>query len=368
MKKVSFIISFVFISTQSFAGYILPDLSRSKSQFNLSPIAVGFSDRKSMSLTAVHNNVSTDLNNSKLLEDNQNLLSGSIFYSSPSFNLEVSGNAEKDKTNYVNTNLADSNNDNYNLSAMIAAPFTESIRGGLGLAAGKRTTNDSSVKTEDDEVIFIPAIGFKIQPNIAVGLGIFHDSFTTKNTALNSTTTEAPELTTNNLFAGLAYGVDQKIGEDGFGIEAVVFVQSKKSATNNVTSVSSGKMSALSISGNYIAKSLDFYFTTNLSTGKNYNETITSNTQYLLLKPEIMISNPFYFSPQFLYTHAKNRDSSSGLDVIENAQLLGIGVGGGMRVTQYDISLDYLHQNTKLSSVNYRSYENKLSGRFTFYY
>lgn len=366
MKRLLCLSTVAFFSTQSFAGFILPDLSRSKSTQNASPIAVGFSDRNAATAMYTHTKQVADVNDIKNSEDNTNAFSGSVFYSNPSLHFEFVADYEKDKTHFTDPLLSDSDTDLYDFFGALGIPFGESIKAGISFESKKNTTNYSSSKTEASDVSITPGVGIKILPNTAIGFGVSHNTNSQKSIDQFAVTTQFPDLVTNQFFAGVAYGVDQKIGENGLGIEAVVQYRPKYSASSGNYISNAGTETAVFVSGNYIIDRLDLSFNAAVSTGKNYSETTSTSSQVIILKPEVTISNPFYISPVLQYFHSKDK-SLSGADANTNADLFGYGIGAGMRVAKYDLSANYVHQKVT-STGNFKDNIDAISGRFTFYY
>lgn len=367
MKHLLGFTAVALFSTQAFAGFILPDLSRSKSTPNLSPIAVGFSERNAATLALDHLGQKVTIDGGGSYEQNTKSATGLLFYSNPSVHFEAEFNISKEESDYENPQLLDIDGSAYDIKGTIAAPFTESVRAGISVETEKTTSNYSVTRSETKTLNITPGIGFKLQPQVAIGFGLEHRKKSTKET-FGNVVTNYPDLKTNTLFAGVAYGVDQKIGEDGFGIEAVVtHTPKEKSEINASISLASGRTTSLIISGNYIFDKIDVSLLSMLSTGKNYDETTTTDSQVVVLRSEFMIASPYYLTPQLSFIHSKDK-STTGTDTNFNFKSFGYGLSAGMRVAQYDVSLGYTHLDSKSTAVGFKNVGNQIFGKFSFYF
>jgi hypothetical protein len=362
MKLLCSLTTITFFSAQAYAGFILPDLSRSKSDANASPIAVGFSNRNSTTLDLTRTSVSGDNNGADYSDGTVREASASLFYSNPRFHAEVVGNLGNSETNYKPTSVADTDTNDYGIHGSFAMPF-EALSLGVAVGVAHSDSLASGVKTDFNTTDITVAGGYKFMPNMAVGLGLTHTIDKPKNKVVGGTITEYPSLKTNDFFLGVAYGVDQKIGENGFGVEAVVSHTPKEKEG----SLSQGATTSVAVDGNYIMDMVDFKFAALFSKGKDYADVNSKDALVLGVKPEIMISNPFYVTPQVSYAHVKN-SADSGVDnkVTTKAWIYGTDVG--MRVAKYDVALTYLHGSVDTTSSTISTDTNSIAARFTLYF
>lgn len=355
MKLLCTLATVTFLSAQAYAGIILPELGRSKSVENSSPIAVGFSQRNSMNATLGYTFNNTENNGVDLYETTDKTGDFSVFYTGKSFNLEVLAGLNYGSKDYDAATTTDDELDGQDIKAtgaMTMGNFTF----GLSASAARSADKDSTTKDVTKNYVITPAAAMKIMPNIAVGVGINHVIDSGESIVVGGNVTEEPTLHTNEIFIGAAYGVDQKIGENGFGAEAVLSHRLKAEEKTK----SEGERSTLTINGNFTQDMFDVKATVVAYTGKNYNKSVKSNGQAFLVRPEMMIASPFYVAPVGGFAQTKEASVKT--------KTWTYGLGFGMRTAMHDIELAYVRGSADQDPGTQETTANKATARYSFYF
>jgi hypothetical protein len=359
MSKLSIVIvGSVLTSLGANAGYILPELGRSQLIQNASPVAVGLSERKLVSLNYEHDNLTTNNNGVEYSKDTDNEFGGRFDYAYQNFKTELDGSYTKAKSDYSNPSISGSNHSIYSLEGSFAAIFNDSFVAGINLKNVKVIDNLSISKDETKTTNVVPALGFKFNESMAVGFGMNHET---------QSGTNQTSLSSSSLFAGVAYGVSRKIGADGFGVEAVVNYQPKEKDTNGSSTLEVGKKTAIFINGGFTQGMFDLTYMAMMDFGKSYDEKNTVTSQMISLFPEFMVASPIYVSPILSYSYSKNKSEITGLDSTTTdtkTTLLGLGVG--YRQNNIDGNIYYMHQSSKNDSSNLELKGNQIVVNLTF--
>lgn len=369
MKMFGYALTLTLLSTQAFSGTILSDLSRTKSEANSSPIAVAYSNRNSVNLTFAHTSADAKLSSFKIFDETSNATEISLFTSVEKAHMEFVLSMSNTNLDYVAATTSDVDANNYDLSATYSMHFTETFAAGLTLSAVHNSSLTGVTKTNSNIYEITPGVGFKFQPNMALGFGVHQKFDKQKVSTTGGTITELPALATSELFVGVAYGVDQKISQDGLGVEAVVLHKPKAKKTQGAYTLAEGATTSFLVDGNYTLSQLDLGFDVNYVTGDNYNKTLSTKVQAYNVKAEYMIAGPFYMAPQAGYLNVEN---TTTLVTTTNDTTKGwvYGLGAGMRQNQLDAELVYVHGSldskagTSLVDLN----TNTISGRVSFYF
>ncbi len=366
MKKLGTFLALSLLTSQAFSGEILPDLSRTKSEPNSSPVAVAFSKRDSASLVLSKNWGTAEASGSDLYDQDTKSLNASVFTSKTSLHMEFTTTLANDEIESLRTNSGVSTNI-YDASASFGMSLTDNFVAGLSASINHIAELDGSTKETNDVYEITPGVGFKIQPNMAVGAGIHQRFNKARYTTVGTSSNELPALATSEIFVGAAYGVDQKIGENGFGVEAVVSHTPKAKETSQGQSVSQGSDTTFTVDGNYTLDQLDVGATVMYSTGDNYDDTASRKAQFYTVRPEYLVTSTIYVAPQATYANLKNT-SDSGADGSDTTKGWLYGTGVGMRTALYDLELTYVHGSVDVSTGNASLDSNQVTARASFYF
>lgn len=372
MKYVT-LCAVVFISTSTMAGVVLPNLMKSKSIPNESPIAVGFSDRKAATANVAYGTSNTTTNGIKEYEDKNTTLNANAFYNHNNLvSAEVEIGYLRSKTDNKRNNKS-STNRNHDFAASVGVTPIEMISAGISFS--RETQNDyaeNTTKTIDTDQTITPAIGVKITPEIAIGAGV--DFIKSKTTVKSPTPTSMdvvyPTLTSERFFLGAAYGVNQKAAANGFGTELVYSHQGKEKVVGNGITVSSGTTDGFINTTHYLTDSSDVFFTLAYVTGKDYDEKVKTETYGMGLRFEQFVHTNFYLAP--LLSYANSRGQSLNTTANNKTTTLGFGLAAGYRTSQFDLELGYSRGNidSKYSTSNHttetRGGETALRGTYYF--
>lgn len=355
MKAVA-LLSITFISTSSMAGMILPNMSKSKSIPNLTPIAVGYAQRKAATLNGSYTATKASANNVAQYEDKSTDVDGNIFYHHGSLiNAEVTAGYNKTKTDNKLNNKSSSNRNN---DVSVTAAITPNDLITAGVNYSQQSNNDYSeslTKTIDNSKTLTPAVGIKLNEKIAIGAGMNYERQTTTVKAANSTNNDTtyPTLTSKEFFLGAAYGVDQKAGANGFGTELVYSHKGKEKVTGNNITVSQGTLDSFYNSTHYLTDDTDTFLQLGYGTGKDYDNTSKNEMMMVALRSEYYFHQTVYVAPVLSYVDLRTKSLTSASN--NETKAAGYGLSLGYRTKIYDIELGYLRArvNTYFNNSNF---------------
>ncbi|MFZ4713292.1 MAG: hypothetical protein ACOYL6_06260 [Bacteriovoracaceae bacterium] len=352
--------------SDAYAGMILPNLEKSKSIENESPIAVGWSKRKAASIAGAYGTSDVEANGTKTSEDKNYGLDANVFlHTENNFSIEAGLGYSKTKTTYQPSARSDSNTGNTYSGALAVAP-TDKISAGIKFDYKRDTDISSGVRVVDDMQTITPGVGYKIMPNLGLGVGM-------SRRELESTTKANPDLVFptlnyNEFFAGAAYGVDQVAGENGFGAELTVKYHGKKRVTGTPGSLSVGKNTKVSGELHYLNDLADVYFNSEYAFGKDYTENSKDNFFANVLRFEYYIVSTFYLAPRLGYITSKTTEATSSTSTKLESALYGLGAG--YRTKEFDTELGVIKGDSEYkygtSSTNFNAFNSSL--RFTYYF
>ncbi len=367
MKVLCYLATISFLSTQAYAGTILPDLSRTKSEANTSPIAVGFSDRNSGSISYSHTSGDAEVSGRQSYDETGRSISGSIFANTSMLHMEFTTEFTDDDVDYTSATTTDTTGRTYDFGASFAMPFADTFSAGVSVNAARVTSLSGSTKGINNIITITPAIGMKFMPNMAVGVGVRHEMTKYKSITVGASVTELPNFSSNEIFAGVAYGVDQKIGENGFGVEAVISHTPKSKEQSGAIVISQGTTTSLEVNGNYTLNQLDLGVAAIYSTGDNYADTASKKAHAVIVRPEYMFMESYYAAPQLAYARVENSsDIGTDTNTTEKGWMFGLGLGH--RTTKCDLELSYNHGSQDLTPGSYELDSNTFAARISFHF
>lgn len=366
MKKLGTLLALSLVTSQAFSGEILPDLSRTKSEPNTSPVAVAFSNRDSANAYFAKSWATAETAGTDVYDQDIKNLGASLFTSKTKYHMEFTFGLVNDEVETLATNTGTSTN-TYDFSASVGTAFSENFVAGLSASMNHISELNGGTKVNNDIWEITPAVGFKFQPNMAVGFGVHQRFNRAKVIAVGSSFTELPALATSEIFAGIAYGVDQKIGENGFGVEAVVSHTPESKETEGTVTISQGSSTKFQVDGNYTMDMLDLGAEATYITGDNYADTASRKTQIYAVRPEYLVTSTMYVAPQASYINVKNT-SDSGADGSDTTKGWSYGTGVGMRTAAYDLELTYLHGAYDTTTGNAELDSNQVAARVSYYF
>ncbi len=368
MKVLCYLATMTILTSQAFAGTILPDLSRSKSEANTSPIAVGFSNRNAANISYGRTEADGELLGTEIYDQSIKNLSASLFLTTSMLHTELTTDFTDDDVEYGPASLTDTSGDSYNFSGSVAAPFADVFSAGVSLEAGRINSLAAGTKSVNNLIVITPAIGMKFLPNMAAGLGLRHKRNKYKVVVVGTSVTEAPTFSNNEFFAGVAYGVDQKIGENGFGGEVVVSHTPRSEKTQGALTVSQGTTTNVELNGNFAQDKLDLGVSGLFSTGDNYAKTLKRKAYVVSARPEYMVLESFYVAPVVAYVRIENSSPATGADSNATAKGWSYGSGIGKRTEKLDLELTYAHGTQDVTPGVYDLTSNTVAARASFYF
>ncbi len=356
------------VSNSVWAGYILPDLSRSQNLNNESPIAVGFSHRKVLSGNFAHafgkqtSQLNSDSNDNKV---NMGAFTFSYYYE----HFSVEGNIDAGVTK-VDASNSETKSRNFEFETNAAFQLGRFVSLGIGINETDSKTEEVNNNSKENKLQLTPiAIGVKLTPSFAIGAGIH--LINTKNTeTLGQSEKEFPTLYQGEFFIGAAYGVDQRIGHEGFGTELVYLSKEKDSSsttddTGHLYTIAEGSTKSWESNSHYLIGDFDFKVQLAFSENKSYDSQDKTRIISGNLVAEYLFPSLIFVAPNLGRVEYKAEFSSSA-----SVKSVGTiyGLRAGMRTKDYELALSGQRNNAEVKSLGIQVKQNSIAVNASVYF